>query len=105
MILGRKLRIQEAQAVVTAAATLAEGTQVGATPEAVVATLEAATRVVATLEEGTQVGATPEEVVATLEGATRVVATLEEGTPAVEDPEGDKMMAGGIPRMTKGSKS
>jgi len=44
-------------------------------------------------------------VVATLEAATRVVATLEEGTPAVEDPEGDKMMAGGIPRMTKGSKS
>ena len=78
MILGRKLRIQEAQAVVTAAATL---------------------------EEGTQVVATPEEVVATLEAATRVVATLEEGTPAVEDPEGDKMMAGGIPRMTKGSKS
>jgi hypothetical protein len=78
MILGRKPRIQEAQAVVTAAAT----------PEAV-----------------TQVGATPEEVVATLEAATRVVATLEEGTRAVEDPEGDKMMAGGIRRMTKGSKS
>ena len=78
MILGRKPRIQEAQAVVTA---------------------------VATLEAVTQVGATPEEVVATPEAATRVVATLEEGTPAVEDPEGDKMMAGGIPRMTKGSKS
>jgi len=78
MILGRKPRIQEAQAVVTAAAT----------PEAV-----------------TQVGATPEEVVATLEAATRVVATLAEGTPAVEDPEGDKMTAGGIPKMTKRSKS
>ena len=74
MILGRKPRIQEAQALVTAAATLAEDTQVVATPE---------------------------EVVATLEAATRVVATLEEGTPVVEDPEGDKMMAGGIPRMTK----
>ena len=73
MILGRKLRIQEAQAVATAAAT----------PEAV-----------------TQVAATPEGVVATLEAATRV-----EGTPAVEDPEGDKIMAGGIPRMTKRSKS
>jgi len=78
MILGRKPRIQEAQAVVTA---------------------------VATLEAVTQVGATPEEVVATQEAVTRVVATLVEGTPAVEDPEGDKMMAGGIPRMTKGSKS
>ena len=78
MILGRKLRIQEAQAVVTAAATLAAVTQVAAIPEVVVATPEAATRV----------------------GATR-----EEGTPAVEDPEGDKMTAGGIPKMTKRSKS
>ena len=78
MILGRKLRIQEAQAVVTAAAT----------PEAV-----------------TQVGATPEEVVATQEAVTRVVATLVEGTPAVEDPAGGKMTAGGIPRLTKRSKS
>lgn len=73
MILGRKLRIQEAQAVVTAAATLEAVTQVAAIPEAVAATPEAATR--------------------------------EEGTPAVEDPEGDKMTAGGIPKMTKRSKS
>jgi len=78
MILGRNLRIQEAQAVVTVAATLEAVTQAVAIPEAVVVTLGAATRV----------------------GATR-----EEGTPAVEDPEGDKMTAGGIPKMTKRSKS
>src|SRR5258705_9459842 len=63
MILGRNLRIQEAQTVA------------------------------ATLEEVTQVAAIPEAVVPTPEAATRVGATREEGTPAVEDPEGDKMTA------------
>ncbi len=60
--------------------------------------------VAATLEAVTQVAAIPEAVVATPEAATRVGATREEGTLAVEDPEGDKMMAGGIPKMTKRSK-
>ena len=78
MILGRKPRIQEAQAVVTVAATLEAVTQAVAIPEAVVVTPEA---------------------------ATRVGATQEEGTPAAEDPEGDKMTVGGIPKMTIRSKS
>jgi hypothetical protein len=68
MIPARKLKIQEAQAAATAAATPAEVTQVVATPEAGVATPEAAIRV----------------------GATR-----EEVTLAVEDPVEDRMMAGG----------
>jgi hypothetical protein len=78
MILARELRIQEAQTAATAAATPAEVTLEVATRVAVAATQEAATRV----------GATPAEV------------TLE-----AEDPVGDKMMAGGTRRMTKGYRS
>ena len=59
----------------------------------------------ATPAEVTQVVATPEGVV-----VTRAVAILGEVTPEavtleVEDPVEDKTMAGGIPRMTKKSKS
>jgi hypothetical protein len=82
---ARKRKTQEAQTAVTAAAaTPAEDILAVATPEAVVATLEAVT----------------------LEAAIREAATPEAATPgAAEYPVGDKGMAGGTQRMTKGYRS
>ena len=73
MILARKFKTRGAQTAATAA---------GDTPEGVIPEV---------------VDATPAEVILEEEVATLAAATL----AAVEDPVGDKMMAGGTRRITK----